>query len=306
MDAFPTAADLDVAEVPDALAESERRFPDGAELRVEIPSVEGPRVLEGVVDTARRLGVTVNRVSQGSGGMLLTAAELRAMADIGREEGLEVCLFVGPRAGWDTGVLAHSPDGAGNYGSIRGTLGLRQAVADVVRSAEQGIRAFLVADLGLLTVLTGLVARGDLPRCTWKVSAYLGSANPATLRLLEQLGAGTVNVPADLSIPQLAELRHATALPLDVYVEAPDAMGGTIRHLELAELVRAGAPLHAKFGLRNMASVYPAGDHVAEVAERGAREKVRRAALALEWLERMRPQSVQSKPHAAGLAIPDP
>src|SRR5262249_33631769 len=51
---------------------SEKRFPDGAEYRIEIPSTEGPRALRAVVEAARRYGVTVHRVSQGSGIMLLT------------------------------------------------------------------------------------------------------------------------------------------------------------------------------------------------------------------------------------------
>ena len=72
-----------------------RRFPDGAAFRIEIPSVEGPRVLEAVLRAAETEGVTVNRVSQGSGAMLLRDSELREMAAAGHEAGLEVCLFVG-------------------------------------------------------------------------------------------------------------------------------------------------------------------------------------------------------------------
>jgi Peptidase family U32 len=303
---FPSAGRLGVPEVVEGAPDSAARFPDGAELRIEIPSVEGPRVMEGVIDAARRHGVVVNRVSQGSGGMLLTAAELREMAAMGHDEGIEVCLFVGPKAGWDTGVLARSPDGRGHYAAVRGTRGLRQAVADVERACENGIRAFLVGDVGLLDILGGLVERGELPVCTWKVSAYLAVDNAATVAVLERLGAGTINVPNDLSLTELAELRAGSTLPLDVYVESPDSMGGTIRLMELDHLVRVGAPLHAKFGLRNVASVYPSGDHTADLAERAAREKVRRAAIALEWLDRTRPDTIQSKPHAPGLALPVP
>jgi hypothetical protein len=303
---FPSAQRLGVPEIVEATPDSTARFADGAELRIEIPSVEGPQVLEGVIDAARHHGVTVNRVSQGSGAMLLTAAELRAMADMGHDEGIEVCLFVGPKAGWDTGVLARSADGGGHYAAVRGTRGLRQAVADVERACENGIRAFLVGDVGLLDVLGGLVERGELPTCTWKVSAYLAVDNPATVAVLERLGAGSLNIPNDISLTELAEMRAATALPLDVYVESPDSMGGTIRLLELDQLVRVGAPQHAKFGLRNVGSVYPSGSHTVELAERAAREKVRRAALALEWLARTRPATTQSKPHADGVAVPIP
>src|SRR5438270_2624740 len=77
--------------------DSTLRFPDGAHYRVEIPSVEGPEVLAEVVKAADQHGVTVNRVSQGSGAMLLSLSELREMAHIGADAGLEVSLFVGPR-----------------------------------------------------------------------------------------------------------------------------------------------------------------------------------------------------------------
>src|SRR5215469_14514819 len=56
-----------------APAPSERRFADGAHYRIEIPSVEGPAVLRAVVAQASAEGVVVNRASQGSGAMLLSA-----------------------------------------------------------------------------------------------------------------------------------------------------------------------------------------------------------------------------------------
>ena len=92
-----------VGEVFDGLGvtgqDREPAFPDGAAFRIEIPSVEGPRVLEAVLRAAEAEGITVNRVSQGSGAMLLRASELRDMAQAGLDAGIEVCLFVGPRSG---------------------------------------------------------------------------------------------------------------------------------------------------------------------------------------------------------------
>src|SRR6058998_3263034 len=90
----------DLHELPD----SPKRFPDGAQYRVEIPSVEGPAALEAVRSAAREYGVTVHRISQGSGIMLLRSEEIQAMATLGHEMGSEVSLFVGTRAGWDTGA----------------------------------------------------------------------------------------------------------------------------------------------------------------------------------------------------------
>ena len=276
-------------------------------MRVEIPSVEGPVVLRAVLDAAREHGVSINRVSQGSGAMLLTGRELTEMARLGADHGVEVCLFVGPRASWDTGVLAHSPSGGPLIGAIRGSAQMRLALADVERAVEYGFRSFLVADLGLLRELRARQASGDLPaNICWKISAYLAAANPAMLQVLAELGATTVNVPADLSVVQVSELRGAVNLPLDIYVEAPDGMGGTVRLMELAALVAAGAPLHAKFGLANAPSVYPAGKHIEHLALAAGVEKVRRAAIAIEWLQRFAPNVVQSEQGAVGTFVPVP
>jgi len=101
-------------------APSERRFPDGAHYRIEIPSVEGPAVLRAVVGQASAEGIVVNRASQGSGAMLLPAAELAEMARIGADNGIEVSLFTGPREEWDVCSLAQSGEGPSRAGLIRG------------------------------------------------------------------------------------------------------------------------------------------------------------------------------------------
>src|SRR5580704_6895511 len=146
---------------------------------------------------------------------------------------------------------------------------------------------------------------GALPAgIVWKVSASMSPSNPVTVRILEDLGASTVNIPADATLEELAEMRAAVSLPLDLYVESPDALGGVVRGNELGDLIRAGAPLYAKFGLRNAQAIYPSGHHLDDVARANAIEKVHRAAVALEWLERLSPGVVQSKPGAAGLGLP--
>ncbi len=67
-------------------------------------------------------------------------------------------------------------------------------------------------------------------------------SNPVTLELLVELGADTVNLPTDLTLAELAEMRAVTDVPLDLYVEAPDAMGGVVRGEQLADLVTVSAP----------------------------------------------------------------
>src|SRR4029078_3600392 len=87
----------DLNELPD----SAKRFPDGAEYRVEIPSTEGPRCLEAVLEEAAHLDVTVHRVSQGSGVFMLTDAELDQPARLAADARVEVSLFARPNAARD-------------------------------------------------------------------------------------------------------------------------------------------------------------------------------------------------------------
>ncbi len=298
-----------VADVLDRLGVTGRdhgtSFPDGAAFRIEIPSVEGPKVLEAVLGAAEAEGITVNRVSQGSGAVLMRAVELRDMAQAGLEAGVEVCLFVGPRERYGVGAHARSQDGRAHGDQVRGLCQISYALEDVLRATEEGIRSFLVADLGLLRAMTQAQAQGALPPgLVWKVSAAMSPSNPVTVKLLEDLGASTVNIPADATLAELAEMRAAVSIPLDLYVEAPDPLGGVVRGQELGDLIKAGAPLYAKFGLRNAQAVYPSGHHLEAVACANAIEKVHRAAVALEWVDRLSPGLVQSKPGAVGLGVP--
>jgi Peptidase family U32 len=286
---------------------SQATFPDGAHFRIEIPSVEGPAVLRTVAAEAARRGITVNRVSQGSGAMLLSSAELAEMATIAADIGIEVSLFVGPREEWDIGRAASAPDGQVFAGRLRGTRQLRYAIDDIARAAELGIRGFLIADPGLLKLVTGLQADGQLPASiVWKVSAVLAPSNPLSFLLLEQLGASTINVPSDLTLGQIAEMRASSRLPIDLYVETPDAMGGVVRGHEAAEMISVAAPMYTKFGLRNSRPLYPSGAHLVAEASAIAAEKVHRAAVALEWIARSGAVLVQSEPGATGLGIPEP
>jgi len=286
---------------------SQARFGDGAHFRIEIPSVEGPAVLRAAVAEAAARGITVNRVSQGSGAMLLAEAELAEMARIGADNGLEVSLFVGPREEWDIGRAAGSADGQMLAGRLRGTRQLRYAIDDILRATERGIRGFLIADTGLLQLVTEMQAAGQLPASIiWKVSAVLAPSNPVSFGVLERLGGSTINVPSDLTLGQLAELRAASSLPIDLYVETPDAMGGVVRGHEAADLVAVAAPMYVKFGLRNSRLLYPSGLHLVDDAMAIAREKVHRAAVAMEWIGRSGLELVQSGPGAKGLGIPEP
>jgi Peptidase family U32 len=287
------------------LPDSEKRFPDGAQYRVEIPSTEGPRCLEAVLEEAERLDVRVHRISQGSGVFLLTDAELDEMAALAAAVPIEVSLFARPNAAWDASVSSRAPAGGSLAAAVRGQEQLVAVLEDARRAAEHGIRSVLLADVGALSAFSTLRAGGDLPAdMQAKMSVMLPIANPATAQVLERLGASTLNVTPDLSLAQIAAIRAAVDLPLDVYVEVPDTLGGIIRLHEIPELIRVAAPVYIKFGLRNAPDIYPSGTHLEATAVALSRERVRRARLGLDLLARSGYEPGTSELGAEGLALP--
>ena len=281
------------------------RFGDGAHYRIEIPSVEGPVAMAAVLDEAQRRGVRVHRVSQGSGMMLLTDGELREMAALGAQHQVEVSLFVGPRAPWEGTGQPLTPDGKLLGWRHTGMDQLAYAFEDVVRGVEAGLRSILVADEGLLWLVNEGRRRGVLPpNLVVKGSAVLGAANPIGIKLLQDNGLDTINVASDITLPRLAALRQVISIPIDLYIEGPDGLGGFTRYYEMAEVVRIAAPVYLKFGLRNAPNIYPSGVHLEGAAIATGRERVRRAAIGMELLARAGIEFTASPVGAPGLGVP--
>ena len=71
-----------------------------------------------------------------------------------------------------------------------------------------------------------------------------------------------------------------------------------IRHYETPELIRVGAPLYVKLGLRNSPDIYPSGTHIESTAVALSRERVRRAQIVCEMIQRYYPKAVMSPRNA--------
>ncbi len=274
---------------------SAKHFPDGSSYKIEIPSVESPALFDAVIAEAKIRNLTIHRVSQGSGIMLMHSSEIEQMLFVAKANSIELCLFVGPRAEWDIGAQAFSVGGASLAPSLRGSSQLNHAIQELINVTKLGLRSVLVADIGLLKVIQALKKSGELPSdLVVKTSAVLPSSNPATARLLEDLGANSINVSADLSLQDLSEIRQSIDAALDLYIESPDSLGGLLRYYDIPEIVRIAAPVYLKFGLRNAPSLYPFGKQLEQVGIASMREKVRRAAIGIEIYERQASQTPKS------------
>lgn len=289
------------------LPSSTKTFPDGAQYRVEIPSVEGPATFEAVVEACKEYGVDIHRISQGSGIMLMTDEELEQMAEIGKRENLEVSLFVGPRGSWDITPMQWASAGKIQGLRVQGMDQLVYSIEDIKRACDKGIRSVLVSDEGLLWLVNEFKKQGELPEdLVVKISVQMAHANPVSIKIIEDLGAGTYNVPTDLTLSRLAAIRQAVDIPIDIYVEAPDDVGGFIRHYDIPEIIRVAAPVYIKFGLRNSPNIYPSGTHLENTSISLSKERVRRARIGLDMIKRYAPHLRTSEKGAAGLAVPVP
>jgi len=176
---------------------------------------------------------------------------------------------------------------------------------DVKRAVRLGLRSVLVSEIGILQIVANMRAAGELPMdLVIKTSVMMAPANPASARILELLGANTINIPSDLTIPQIASIRAAIDAPIDFYVEAPDNIGGFVRYYEIPELIRVASPIYLKFGLRNAPDVYPSGTHLESTVIAMSRERVRRAEMAREIIARYCPEATMSPLKAKSLGVP--
>jgi hypothetical protein len=228
------------------------------------------------------------------------------MARMGADERIEVCLFVGPRAPFETGAQTVSTAGKVIGLQHRGADQLVYALEDVRKACDLGIRSVLPADLGLIWVLKEMKENGELPKdLIIKSSVTLPAANPATAKLFENAGVSTLNIPTDLTPAQIGSIRQTVDIPIDLYIEVPDNFGGFVRYYEMPQILRVAAPVYFKFGLRNAPDIYPCGKHLEDLAARMGRERVHRARIALELMEEFAPQAKMSPLGSNDLGIPE-
>ena len=231
------------------LPKSKKRFPDGGQYRFEVPGIQGPGAMYSLLEELKRLDLSIHRVTQTKGIMLLSDDEIKKMVYSSKEYNVELTLAVGPRATYDTSASVLTVEGQRMGYRLRGQDQIVRAIEDIKRAAAFGCRTFLVYDEGLLWILNEMRARGEIQSdIKFKVSAHMGHGNPCSVKLLESMGANSVNPVRDIQLQMLAALREAVDIPLDVHTENPISSGGFIRHYEVPEMIRVCAPIYLKTG----------------------------------------------------------
>jgi hypothetical protein len=291
------------------LPDSPLSFPDGAHYRIEIAGIEYYSNFEAMLDEAKKLGLPVHRAICTVGGSTYMAHdEMKKLARKAAEEKVELIMVVGHRKAWDVGAReAGFPEGAPQGPRHRGQDSVGYFIEDMMRCLEAGIRGFLVYDEGVLRLVSQMREEGFIPRETiFKWSVFGGQASPAGAKLLEELGAGTMNPISDISLPILGSIRAAVKMPMDVYMIIVDSFGGMFRAYEAPEIARVAAPVYFKIEPgTSEADIYKpwvtAGQHDDMV-----RSKVRIASILREIVERRAPELKLSGHGPSDLTLPRP
>ena len=289
------------------LPSSTKTFPDGAQYRIEVSGVERASTLEAMIDETRKKLVPIHRIiATVTGSTFCEFEELKAMAQMAREEKIEVIMTVGPRKGWDVGARELSAWGETGF-RLRGSDNISYWLADVMRSVEAGMKGFLVYDEGVLSILAKMRNEGFIPRETiFKWSVYAGYSSAAGARVVESMGANSLNPTSDVSLPILASMRKAISIPIDVYIWPFDSMGGEFRAYEAAEIARVASPCYFKFEPGSTEDdVYRPWVSESEQKE-FIRMKVRTISIVKEILERNAPQLKLSAKGSPDLVLPEP
>lgn len=278
---------------------SDLRFPDGGAFRIEVPTVNSADAVAALLETATKNGVTINRVTETYGMFRHTRAEIKEYCRLCNEYGAELLMSTGPRATYDTGATVLSPQGVRISYRLRGMDQILRAVEDVKRGYDLGVRGFLIYDEGMLWLVGQMRKDGALPKdIIFKTSAHLGQCNPCSFKLLESLGADSINPVRDLQIPMIAALRQAVKTPLDVHTDNPPGSGGFIRVFEAPEIVRVAAPVHCKTGN----SVVSGHGEMTSAAD--GKRMADQAAIVVEMVNKYYPELKQSPKGSDDLRLP--
>lgn len=265
------------------LPTSKKRFPDDCQYRFEIFGVQHPAEFSALLKEIENEDLFVHRITQTDGIMNLTDEELREMIAMAGKHNVQLLLAVGPRATTDLSPAIHTRKGVTMGNRLRGQEQVVRAMEDVKRAARFGGRYFLVYDEGSLWVFDKMRELGEIPAdCHFKFSAHSGYGNPCSIKLLENLGANSVNPVWDMELTMLAAIRQAVDIPLDVHMVTPKPVGGFIRYYEAPEMVKVAAPIYLKLG---------ATDDPTDSLEAKARKKVKQLILVKEKMDAYYPEA---------------
>jgi len=291
------------------LEASGKAFPDGANFRTEIAGVERASTMEAMIKEADKRQIVIHRAIAAVGGSTYCdAQELKDMAQMANEAKIEIVMTVGHRKGWDVGAKEMATaEGKMQGFRLRGSDNIVFHIADIMRSIDAGFRGFLVYDEGVLFILNKMRAEGLIPAETiFKFSVFGGYCNAAGAKVIESMGANSLNPISDVSRPILSSIRKAINIPLDVYTIVPNSFGGNFRAYEAPEIAKIASPCYLKYEPGTSEEDIYMPWVTEEWHENFIKQKVKIASIVLEIMDKHAPEMKTSPKGANDLILSKP
>lgn len=269
---------------------SQKRFDDGASYRIEIPTVNSEDSLDVLLNESVKIGLTINRITETQGIFRYNNESVKKYVSLCKQYGCQLLMSPGPRAPYDIGASARTQQGNFLAYRLRGQSQLKYAISDILRGIELGVKGFVFYDEGLLYVMNQMRENGDIPKDIYfKTSAHCGYANPTSIRLLEEMGANSVNPVRDLTMEMLYTIRQTVSIPIDCHVDNPPSSGGIVRFYDAPYMVMGLAPVFIKTGN----SLLPS--HGVVMNKEQAKEIAKQALAVKELIQYYAPDAKQSE-----------
>ena len=93
------------------LPTSSKRFSDGAQYRFEVPGIQGPGAMKALLEALDTYNITIHRVTQTKGIMMLADEDIRDMVALAVQWQVDLVLAIGPRATYDTSASVQTKEG---------------------------------------------------------------------------------------------------------------------------------------------------------------------------------------------------
>ena len=291
------------------LEASGKAFPDGANFRTEIAGVERASTMEAMIKEADKRQIVIHRAIAAVGGSTYCdAQELKDMAQMANEAKIEIVMTVGHRKGWDVGAKEMATaEGKMQGFRLRGSDNIVFHIADIMRSIDAGFRGFLVYDEGVMFILNKMREEGLIPAETiFKFSVFGGYCNAAGAKVIESMGANSLNPISDVSRPILSSIRKAINIPLDVYTIVPNSFGGNFRAYEAPEIAKIASPCYLKYEPGTSEEDIYMPWVTEEWHENFIKQKVKIASIVLEIMDKHAPEMKTSPKGANDLILSKP
>ncbi len=245
-----------------SLPDSPKKFPDGANYRIEVSGIETVSILGAVVDEAKKQKIPIHRaIATVAGSSFYSDNDLTALAHLAAKEKIEVIICPGD--------LAH-----GFFGNPNRNLNWQNAkemnsyICEIFRCVDIGFRGFLVWSGPMLKVLNNLRFQDELPEETiFKVSTFANSCNVYDFFSHAEDGANTINAANGLTLANLSQIRRSLCdeVAIDVHitfwqqviVKVPRGEFHSItvpysRIEDAPEIARVASPVYFKFEKGNL------------------------------------------------------